>query len=406
MKKVIRLTEADIERIVRQVIQEQKDRDKTDVKRNKGRRTNVDYSAPNWNGKNKGGIDLDAVNNNVNDTGVVAFNVGKQGYNMRFHTYATKSVLKGTPNQPGGPNKTLETFEIPGSSLPYADNMVKPYFDKYPEAKTVFDKIVQKFSDYINAGGGDKLTDVTIKGSADSARPTTKVPRGYSSLDHPGGTPYGGKTDPKEMNQYLADTRASEYANALKTAIKTLTEFDLNIKVLPGDNYYGQGNSKRGEEFRKIILTPNAPPLDSPTEIPAPGVDNTTTELKFKSVPATLEYWSNGVLSNVNGYDVKENPSGNSFVGISNGTLETLSTPDIREITNGKLIDNNLYVNNLLVGPLKDMREAPVTLVTHGNPPLKFAGPITYKFSERYAEIEGEGKVLVNYVTKCFFLFY
>ena len=83
-----------------------------------------------------------------------------------------------------------------------------------PDAQEQFRKIVETFKEYINAGGGDKLTNVTIKGSADSGTPTLKVPSGYSKLDHPSAKPYNGKTDPKEMNQYLANTRANQYAQS------------------------------------------------------------------------------------------------------------------------------------------------------------------------------------------------
>ena len=154
----------------------------------------------------------------------------------------------------------IPVFSVMGDSLPYADNMVMPYFNKYPKAKEQFGIVLNAFVKYISAGGGDKLTNVTIKGSADSARPTIDVPSGYGGkLDHPGSPPpYGGITGNKERNQYLADNRSQQYANALIKAIKDRTGFDLKIKVLPGDNYYGQ-EGKRGQEFRKITLSPNAP---------------------------------------------------------------------------------------------------------------------------------------------------
>ena len=34
---------------------------------------------------------------------------------------------------------TLEVFNIPGDSLPFADNMVTPDFTKFPDAKIAFD---------------------------------------------------------------------------------------------------------------------------------------------------------------------------------------------------------------------------------------------------------------------------
>jgi hypothetical protein len=404
-KKVIRLTEADIEKIVRQVIEEQRRRVQKDKGENRGVPNRKKYKSPivpDWNGKLKGKIEFESLN----DMALIATNISKNGYDMRVHSNLTKSVLKGTPKEPGKPTKTLETIVIPGSSLPYADNMVKPDFVKYPEAKAVFDDIAQKISTYINAGGGDKLTNVTIKGSADSARPTTKVPKGYTSLDHPGGTPYGGKTDPNEMNQYLADTRASEYANALKTSIKELTNFDLNITVLPGDNYYGQ-EGKRGEEFRKITLTPNAPPLDSPTEIPAPEVDNTTEELKFISEPAIITYSHDGVSEDIDGYIVKENPNGGQFIGISREKFETLSIPSFDGTMKAKIErGKDLYVDGFFVGPLKKVKDAPVKFHSYTTQPILFAGPITAHISNRNTDIESQGVVNIMYLEDYYFLLY
>ena len=162
----------------------------------------------------------------------------------------------------------IPIFSVAGANLPYADNMIMPYFNKYPEAEKHFGKIVEAFVKYINAGGGNKLTKVTIKGSADSAAPNEKIPSGYNKLDHPGGKLFGGipKENLKDRNQWLADNRAKQYANALITTIKDRTGFDLKIEVLPGDNYYGQGSSKRGQEYRKITLTPNAPTHKGPAQ--------------------------------------------------------------------------------------------------------------------------------------------
>ena len=176
-------------------------------------------------------------------------------------------VTTTTPEEPEE-DIIIPVFSVAGANLPYADNMVMPYFNKFPEAEKQFGKIVEAFVKYINAGGGDKLTNVTIKGSADSAAPNERVPSGYNKLDHPGGKLFGGipKTDLKGRNQWLADNRAKQYANALIKVIKDRTGFDLKIEVLRGDNYYGEGSSKRGQEYRKITLTPNAPTHKGPAQ--------------------------------------------------------------------------------------------------------------------------------------------
>ena len=77
------------------------------------------------------------------------------------------------------------------------------------------------------------------------------------------------------MNQYLADMRANQYAQALINAIKEETGFDLKIKVKKGDNFYGQGDDKRGEEFRKITLEPNAEQYEVKNELKIDGRKNT-----------------------------------------------------------------------------------------------------------------------------------
>ena len=51
----------------------------------------------------------------------------------------------------------------------------------------------------------------------------------------------------------------------LNYAIKDRTGFDLKVEVLRGDNFYGQ-EGKRGQEYRKITLTPNAPTHKGPAQ--------------------------------------------------------------------------------------------------------------------------------------------
>ena len=402
-KKVIRLNETDIENIVRKVIIEQGRGDLVGAKRkkNKNRR---DESSSNWGGKDEGTLNFDIV-----QTEFQAVNVGPERFSIAMHNQVTK-VGKEIPgeqtNVPGGEEITLDEFEIAGSSLPYADNMVKPYFDKYPDAQSVFDGIVTKFVNYINAGGGPKLTNVTIKGSADSARPTLDVPSGYSQLDHPDSKPYNGETDPFKMNQYLANKRAEEYANVLKSAIKEKSGFDLTIKVLPGDNFYGQ-EGKRGEEYRKIILSPNAEVLTVST--PTSTDPSTTTtpgeKVTFPSIPYYVAYYYNGKGVYVKGYKVVEG-GGNKFMAISREQAESWGTPIFDGQMSSEIKGDKFYIDGKLVGTIQPKGTAPQQFSTMGREFSYWVGPITNIRAFRNAQIEGEGEVTTAYLDEAYFLFY
>lgn len=398
-KRVIRLTEADVEKIVRQVIEEQK---RSDPLRPKKRKNNdkTDRNASNWNGGNSGTLNFPAFGTDTVPA-ILAVNVGPNRYNIRSVTKLGKLIQPITPQQDD--DVTLEEFNIAGLSLPYADNMVKPYFEKYPDAQTVFNDIVRKFVRYIKAGGGPKLTNVTIKGSADSARPTLDVPSGYSQLDHPDSKPYNGETDPFKMNQYLADKRAEEYANVLKSDIKEQTGFDLTITVLPGENYYGQ-EGKRGEEYRKITLSPNAETLKitNPSQTTTPDNRN-----EISAIPYRVEYYKDGNAYEARGYNVVIR-NGVSFPAIPKEKAESWNTPYFNGKMNSEIEDNKFYVDGNLVGIIKPKGDDPVESIftTFGLDYSKWVGPITVLNGRgTTVQIEGEGEVNVVYLKTYCFLF-
>jgi hypothetical protein len=317
---------------------------------------------------------------------------------------------KETPPQKQEP--TLSTFTVQGSSLPYADNMVKPYFDKYPDALGTFNEILRRFVEYIKNGGGPNLTNVTIKGSADSAAPTTDIPAGYSKLDHPSGKPYNGLTDPRERNQYLADTRASEYARVLSTRIKELTGFDLNIKVLPGDNYYGQPG-KRGVEFRSIVLTPNAGELkkvDQPTpETPAtvtPATSQPGGKVKIPNISYRVPFSKDGKNYTINGYRVYDETTNGVFLAVSQESATSRQIPKFDGIMESKIENGNFYVGNNLIGEIESINNAPSNLQTIHKGALYFVGPITAIREYRNEEIEGKGTVSLTYIDDYYFFFH
>lgn len=403
-KKIIKLTETDIKNIVKKVIKEQNRGDLTGAKKRKNPKR--DESSSNWRGADEGTLNFDIV-----QTEYQAVNVGEERFNIAMHNTATKvgTELPGESTPPTESGSTeIADFEIKGSELPYADNMVTPDFDKYPEAKVLFGNIVTSFVNYIKAGGGPKLTNVTIKGSADSGRPTLDVPSGYSKLDHPDSKPYNGETDPQKMNQYLADNRASEYAKLLKNSINEQSGgFDLQINVLPGDNYYGKGNEFRGEEYRKITLTPNAEPLTikTPSSTTTPGTQTSGSKVQFPSKPYGVAYYYNGKGVYVKGYKVVEG-GGNKFLGISREDSEKWGTPIFDGKLNASIKGDKFYIDDKLVGQIQPSGTAPVEFNTMGKKYQYWVGPITNVRAYRNTDIEGEGTVTVAYLDDAYFLFY
>lgn len=419
MKKLI-LTEGQVKYIIDNLMEQGRSGDPLDVDRRTQRqndrnaRKNKIDGPSDWGGGFSGSF-------NFNSQQVGAVNVGTSLFKMSYHTMANNQGEampgKQTPPKETPPQKqepTLSTFTVQGSSLPYADNMVKPYFDKYPDALNTFNQILQKFVDYIKNGGGPNLTNVTIKGSADSAAPTTDVPAGYSKLDHPHSKPFNGATDPSQRNQYLADTRASEYARVLSAKVKELTGFDLNIKVLAGDNYYGQPG-KRGIEYRSIVLTPNAGELKQTQAAPAdvqptstPGTSEPGQNVKYPNIPYKVPVFEDGEGYLVNGYNVTDN-RGNNFYGISYKNATDMLLPQMFDGTMECRIDNKngiFYVGENMVGEIKTINEAPAYLETYGKNVEYFIGPITTIRSTRDHEIEGKDTVSVSYLANVYFTLY
>jgi len=396
-KKIIRLTETELKKILKKVIIEQKNGQLAPSKKSKPKPPQAD----NWNFRDKGTLNF--------MSNPAAVDVGEEGFTIRIHNSVTNVGQDKPGKETTEPNEeiTLNTHEIAGSSLPYPDNMVKPYFDMYPDAKKLFEDIVNLFVVYINNGGGPKLTNVTIKGSADSARPNLNVPKGFSQLDHPSSKPYNGLTDPTEMNQYLADTRASEYAKVLKKVIKDKTGFDLNIEILKGDNFYGQ-SGKRGDEYRKIILTPNAEPLTVPDKKDLKPTSTSTSgeKVKFTSSVANIEYYSDGKGNNIEGYRVVDS---NNYVwpAISREQFEYLGTPIFDKTISSEIKGNQFYVGGKLVGTIKSSDNAPdYQFSTMGKKFKYYVGPITYGYAFRKADIQGVGEVDTVYLNDAYFLFY
>lgn len=394
-KKTIKLTESDIENIVKKVITEQKKR-----------KVKTEESV-NWKGKDSGNLNF-----KIYDLKPLAYNVTKNNYQVRKTTKVSKGGGVIPPEiTPDIPSMTIPTYEIIGDSLPYADNMVKPYFNKYLNAKKEFIGIVNLFSKYIKAGGGDKLTNVTIKGSADSGRPTLQWPSGYSELDHPSAKPYNGKTDPKEMNQYLADMRANLYAQALINSVKELTGFDLKINVLKGDNFYGQGEGKRGIEFRKITLTPNADKLRVPEKSIESGTSTPGQLVKNGGIPYIVDVYLEGQTENMKGYKVMDSKGYERLALDYDEVIIEKNIPDNPKhiVLSSQVKGGSFYVEDRLVGKILPISKQPVSFddmqKTVTGPIRAFAGPWTTVWGQGTHNINGVEKK-VGYIVDTYFLFF
>ena len=397
-KNIIKLSESDIENIVKKVIDEQsKDRNP--------RKQPKKEHPTNWKGKDSGILNLKVL------YGPYATNVTKNKYEVRISSSLTGNIKVEPPEKtPGSKDVVIPNYDIKGSNLPYADNMVKPYFDKYLDAKKTFGMMVRDFSEYINKGGGKNLTNVTIKGSADSGTPTLIPPNGFTELDHPSTKPYNGKTDPEEMNQYLADTRANQYGEALIEAIKKKTDgFVLKITVLKGDNFYGEGDSKRGEEFRKITLTPNAEPHETPLKTKVGGTSTPGKLVRNGAIEATIDVYSEGKLIPTIGYKVMVS-NGYTYVGFTSDVIKSMNIPVIptgnieSQVTNG-----SFYVDGKLIGKIQSIDESKVDLKpmfkSTGNPQA-FAGPLTAMFGGRGTYMINGVEKTIYYVKDTYFVFY
>ena len=170
---------------------------------------------------------------------------------------------------------TLDDVNVNDQFNTYCDNMVQVNI----EEKNVLDEIediVNKIKTYIESPDDDngvsalsKLNNITILGQADSASPgwlpgapcnqsTKKIDHDYGGL--PKKKPEDRTDDLKiKMNTYLAKHRAINYKNLLIQKVKEATGKDITIKELPPKQYYGQGSSYRGPEWRSIKISFNAP---------------------------------------------------------------------------------------------------------------------------------------------------
>ena len=330
----------------------------------------------NWKGKKKGLMDL------TNPQGMYAFNVGYEGgkYTLTSASEAIRVTSKGEEKTTTTPPEivkepVLSELNLVGSAFPYPDNMVKPKFDSFPEAKKVYDQFIQSILDFLKSADLTKMGKFTIQGTADSARPTLDIPKGYSKLDHPGEL-YDGKKDPNEMNQYLADTRASELGKIIVQDVldKTGVDISKNIVYEKGINYYGQ-QGKRGFEYKNVTVTPSQKTVSvsQPDKIVStvPSVSSGSTSTEGPKVVETffdLSPWGGSLVPMKrlkNGdYTIttKYILDNKLFVKGGGGLLNLWDVSGLNEIgeVKGEIKDGELLVNGLSFGTLMstDTQEA------------------------------------------------
>ncbi len=330
----------------------------------------------NWKGKKKGLMDL------TNPQGMYAFNVGYEGgkYTLTSASEAIRVTSKGEEKTTTTPPEivkepVLSELNLVGSAFPYPDNMVKPKFDSFPEAKKVYDQFIQSILDFLKSADLTKMGKFTIQGTADSARPTLDIPKGYSKLDHPGEL-YDGKKDPNEMNQYLADTRASELGKIIVQDVldKTGVDISKNIVYEKGINYYGQ-QGKRGFEYKNVTVTPSQKTVSvsQPDKIVStvPSVSSGSTSTEGPKVVETffnLSPWGGSLvpMKRLKNGDyaitTKYILDNKLFVKGGGGLLNLWDVSGLNEIgeVKGEIKDGELLVNGLSFGTLMstDTQEA------------------------------------------------
>ena len=155
--------------------------------------------------------------------------------------------------------------------------MITPQASSNKDAAALIDLIANTIVGNIKEGGLESMKSIIIQGSADSATPTTKVPKGFTKLDHDKAgckNDYCGETDIYKRNQFLADNRAEMMKKRLILEVKNKTmnlSSDVNttvdisslIKVEPGVNYYDPSltprentKNRKGEKKVSVIINP------------------------------------------------------------------------------------------------------------------------------------------------------
>jgi hypothetical protein len=357
-----------------------------------GRKDDYTVNIPEWKNvlgkwKNTGKLNFGTPDSLKEPLAILKLDDGNK-YNVRYFTFLPGYSGPSTTTTGGA---ELDVFDIPGDSLPFADNMVTPSFDKFAEAKKQFDIIVERIVDYINAGGFDKLNNITIQGSADSANPTLSVPAGYTELDH--NPPYDGLTDLNQMNLFLAKKRAENYAAKLIEEVKTRTGKTLNIKSQNPISYLGKGDSYRGPQFRSIKLTPNAPKLTVSEPTPKPkSRDRYAPEQLTEAKPVKITVTIDGKSEVMDGYSYPADENTLS-VGVEIEKIGSIPNDFQGMVVDGKIENNTLSVTSKgvtnIIGEIKDGKPN-INYDAYRYTVNKYSGPLTTTYGTKKVKFDGK----------------
>lgn len=361
-------------------------------------------NAPSWGGTQSGQID--ATNKTM--VGSLIINAQDVMYKDRYNL--TLSIASGigkalpewikstTPPTPSGstpPERAVYTFE--DTTFPYADNMIKPYFDKYPEAGELFKSCVETLKNNITEYGMDSIQQIVFKGSADSMPPTDKVPEGYKKLDHDVTVFESDFTKPTkcsdnycgikkknyfERNQFLADRRAGKMVIELLSAVansvyssdkkniditgvqKILQELYKKVKIEKGDNFYDGKPGRRGVKNVTVDVIPTKATLKDGTTVPGTEGEIKYIKIAPKTVKGTFELGGKTVKylgsAEENGYFIMKLDNDDAMKELLGTYIPDMSVNgklNGKESVPGKITGDKIQIDNLVWGSLEEHPE-------------------------------------------------
>lgn len=253
----------------------------------------------------------------------------------RFAVYdKPKDKPKPTPNK----IDIEDSFTVNGARKTFCDNVVDVDLT-VKENLDELNNIVKKIEAYITAPNDDQGNtalskfNMSIMGQADSAAPGWLPGPPCNSRTSDIGHDYGGmekkprkdRTDDDlhKMNMYLATMRARNYKNLIIDEVKKQTGLTIQIQELPAKEYFGEGELKRGSQWRSMVLTSTSPEHEWVEEIPidpndvdnsdyleyeklqSKGYDRVTLSLKTNDTSTPYQEFSNSLISSNGTYYVE-----------------------------------------------------------------------------------------------------
>lgn len=361
-------------------------------------------SAPSWGGTQSGQIDV----SNTTIVGNLIINAKDVMYkDIKNLTLSIASgigkalpewmslTIPDIPPSKTPPRRSVYTFE--DTTFPYADNMIKPYFDKFPDANELFKSCVETLKNNIVEYGMDSIKEIVFKGSADSMPPTDSVPSGYDKLDHDLTVFESEFTKPTkctknycgikrknylERNQFLADRRAGRMVIELLTAVansvyssdkknidimgvqKILQELYKKVKIEKGDNFYDGQPGRRGVKNVTVDVIPTEGKLKDGTIIPGKEGGTIVIKIAPKTVKGTFELGGKTVKylgsAEENGYFIMKLDNDDAMKELLGTYIPDMSVDgklNGKESVPGKINGDKIQIDNLIWGSLEEHPE-------------------------------------------------